>query len=586
MSVVAHYAEPIQTLNPQYQDKEENTTVFFGVSNVKELAAPCDALSQTQLNFHTTLDSPFDACVFVDYYVQVVLKVNDAAANTFMPKLSDFCLAPYPLQRSCDNLMIDMNNGTSSVKPKDFINALAWYSSDDLSLMAGSSCPTAPDICNNHFRQGRQAHDSVAIRADSPFCRTSGVSKNRALFNPTSSALSTSTGGTANNTITLKYHVVEPLISSPFLTDPLSRQVHANIGAFRAKMSFTNLKTMVSTGGFTYNNGADRFLPIQDANVTVTLLEQPYKPQLIFRTYTTSLTIPRFTFSPYREIDTSTYAVPSTALGASSNFNTNRINLEYVPNEMYIYVRRKNGPSSSSHADAYGAITKLTIDIPGHNSCLTNATQEQLFNMCKRNGLDMNCDGFSEDIGSVIKISMDKLDLGEYVGGTLIAFPITIKGTFTNTTSNIFGATGLTRDNTADVDLDPYFPVAATEWELMVVTVLHGRLKCGSNMLDKVYGVSNDAVMRATDNKVTDAVTDPTGPSNPVDITSLDNLHGQGFWRDFRKGFRHGFKGVTGVASAVAPLAGLAVGKPAIGMGVGQAANALSRLAGNSYIKG
>ena len=34
----------------------------------------------------------------------------------------------------------------------------------------------------------------------------------------------------------------------------------------------------------------------------------------------------------------------------------------------------------------------------------------------------------ASDVGSVVKLSMDKLDLGEFVGGTPVAFPITTKG--------------------------------------------------------------------------------------------------------------------------------------------------------------
>lgn len=117
---------------------------------------------------------------------------------------------------------------------------------------------------------------------------------------------------------------------------------------------------------------------------------------------------------PYYEIirfptDTPGVVNPNTRVSA---FASNNIQINSVPNRIYMVVKRRNQDKTYNTTDTYARIDKVSINWMNRNSLLGSATSVDLFNISVHNGVRLTWEEWSRYVGSILCIN-PAFDLGE-----------------------------------------------------------------------------------------------------------------------------------------------------------------------------
>jgi hypothetical protein len=180
---------------------------------------------------------------------------------------------------------------------------------------------------------------------------------------------------------TVRYELTEPILMSPFY-DGLHGQVEGFVNvnqfniAYRWKSDVSKFWTHSSAGN-----------PITDVEVSFPDLTQP---------------IPRLLTLPYHKSQDYLRSVPAMGVGEVRRVISDSIKLSQIPRRMYLFVRRRRQDSNYSTADAFAGIQRLSVLWNNQSGLFSNATQQDLFEISRRNGLNMTYPQFKKYRGSVV----------------------------------------------------------------------------------------------------------------------------------------------------------------------------------------
>jgi hypothetical protein len=94
--------------------------------------------------------------------------------------------------------------------------------------------------------------------------------------------------------------------------------------------------------------------------------------------------------------------------GASTVITQNNIQLNSIPSRILFWVARQDSSYSIFSTDTAFGITNINLSFDNRDSLLSNATQEDLYQICVKNGSNCSWRQFTNDVGSYIA-----LDFGE-----------------------------------------------------------------------------------------------------------------------------------------------------------------------------
>lgn len=103
--------------------------------------------------------------------------------------------------------------------------------------------------------------------------------------------------------------------------------------------------------------------------------------------------------------------VPSLASGASTQVLSDTIRLSQIPRRIYLFVRHSRATSDFSTSDSFLSIQNVSINWGNETSVLSGASQQDLFEISRRNGCNLSWSQWSKYRGSVLCLDMAK-DLG------------------------------------------------------------------------------------------------------------------------------------------------------------------------------
>jgi hypothetical protein len=132
---------------------------------------------------------------------------------------------------------------------------------------------------------------------------------------------------------------------------------------------------------------------------------------------------PRYIATPQTSISLSTAA--NFASGAGQPIQSQTITLPNIPDLLLIYVKPGSSTLPSTAGDFTLPITNISLNFDNFSGLLSNATQEQLYQMSVMNGLDMDWSEWS-GLGSVPISGTAAAPIGGQVGlcgGPLVLRP-------------------------------------------------------------------------------------------------------------------------------------------------------------------
>lgn len=459
---------------------EEDKYVVSASRNTKETVITSkDGPNATQTSFSHQLSHAqlLDRCVMLRCKVQCTVTTSSSVAGRDMASLRGLALAQGPLSRIMKSCNVKINNSTITSTPHAFSRA-AFRLQDGADLRKMNSLfPVQPDQANNMLMQaimggmpvnnlGAEIYGNESFlesaSADSPYAnfQNAGYGNSRCMFPPTAIGdLVAIDPDVAAGTQTFTFTVTEPLMHPLFTS---SSEQDTTLG--RIQNLDVNIVWGDVNGLFACCQQLLRELA-GTGNSTVTVNGFVGAHELLIRTYNPVVLIPPTVRNKFSDINIRSFSVPTfTARGSggAKTVSTGSIRFSKVPNSIVVFARPRADITTPYQADAFLAITGLTIRTDQDSGGFTGAQPEQLWQMSVRNGLDMSWLEFRYLMGSIIVIDLEKGDLSGYVAGTSRDFTFDMQVTLENTQYD-----AILNQTLIDTRVTDEPPI--TEWELQVL---------------------------------------------------------------------------------------------------------------------
>jgi hypothetical protein len=296
---------------------------------------------------------------------------NDPNRNLLQSGQDSF--RQYPLQSVMSVLDVKLNGTSSNTNVNDYIKAFLLYhnNSRNLGERELSTVPTARDQSQAYSQLDGSIRNPLASMYDSNQRDAMG----RGGF-PLTSFTNTTTSAVISADLTTE------LFLSP-LAFGNNREVEGFVNLQDVELNITwdsNLSKMWS-----HSSSSSSTITSIDVQLGTPVLEVTYltPPQ--------TMSIPRSIDYPYWEIKrypTSTKRIIQP--GDSDIAISNNIQVGAIPRFLYVFLRKTNNTFTYEDTDSYGSIQQVKVDWDNQNALLSSATQEQLYDISRKNGVDMS----------------------------------------------------------------------------------------------------------------------------------------------------------------------------------------------------
>jgi hypothetical protein len=227
-----------------------------------------------------------------------------------------------------------------------------------------------------------------------------------------------------------KFRVVcsEPLMMSPFFQ-----------GVGRVEEGFVNINQMNINYRWTQNltKILSHSTLANALNVTSVSMYQPPELLITYITPSSDQLLPALQSLPYHKTLDFIKSQNDIGPGVTRQYISDSIKLSQIPECLYFFVRRNRSTANQNTSDSYCRINNVNIQYNNQSGILSTATPEQLFEMSKRNGLNMSYQQFSKYRGSILKIKFGEnigLEQAEAIG-VQGQYTITLTISYTNVSS-------------------------------------------------------------------------------------------------------------------------------------------------------
>jgi hypothetical protein len=315
------------------------------------------------------------------YSQPVQIDFADGSAGAVLVDGKDAFRA-WPLESCTENTIMNINGLSVSVQSKYLIRPLQRYLPDEYLRGASSISHCMPDNYADY-------DDAVGGVTNSPFGNfQTGARDHLTGRGALPYTITGNTAGTATVNATLQtYLKITPLTYGNHSSYGLAGLETADI-----TMSFSNLERMWSRA----ENTGNRAL----SSMTVTLGQPTLSA--VFSNAGGYTPIPKSVTYPYTNaVVRSNTTGRSLASGATSDFTSNSLQFNTVPSSIYVYLSRAQSEimatldSKVSSSDTQCAINSINVTFDNVTGILASATQVQLYDICRRNGLTDSYTGFS-----------------------------------------------------------------------------------------------------------------------------------------------------------------------------------------------
>lgn len=338
--------------------------------------------------------------------------------------------------------------------------------------------------------------------------------------------------------------VTEPIMLSPFYQG-LGHQEEGfvNVNQFNISLRF--------------KSDAGRVLCHSSAGAAITTSSVVFyqAPEMLTTFITPDLTepIPALQVLPYHKAQDYIKTMAPLANGATTRVVSDSIKLSQIPRRIYLFCRRSRGTSSFLTADSFLSITGLSVLWNNQSGLFSAATSQDLFEISRRNGLNISYPAWAKYRGSVMCIELGK-DIGLMDNE----------------------APGVQGQYTVQIQMDVQNNSGATfTAEFYQVFLMEGTFSISENM------------GRASLGNLTPSVVLNSKESDEFHYAAYENLQGGGFFSKLKSIVNKVARGVQTVAPVAGKIAGVLAPELApVISGIGSAAGSVRGLTGGRLAGG
>lgn len=305
----------------------------------------------------------------------------------------------YPFAQICNNAQVTMGNMLISTNLNTYHRGLMRYM--NLVDQRNLDLSMTPSMLDQHFEYFVPAGLQNQIQYSNRNPLGSYIANPNE--EPRGSFVGCVVTSNTPTSATVIMTVVEPFWVSPFLYERGDEQT-AFIGLNNMQLYFS----LSARGGGNLINGlwstaVDPTLSVI-TNATASVISA--KAFVNYLTPQITQTIPETCFYSYFEpTNYITQSVASIASGASGQLIMNAVQLNSIPNRVYIFIAERDNDFNYTKTDTFLSIDSINVTFENQDGLLNNASQFDLYEMSVRNGCNMSFRQWSYDCGSVLCIS-------------------------------------------------------------------------------------------------------------------------------------------------------------------------------------
>ena len=288
-----------------------------------------------------------------------------------------------PLASIMQSIDVVINGQSITLNMNDIIKPLLIYhnSQRDLSERELSTSPLLRDqaqtydmLCPSDGQTSNRNPLTVFINAPP------GALNGRGSFPYDSVA--TSTNANQQQVTVLNATLTEEIFLSPLLFGGVRDEGFIGIQSFEMNINWDSNLQLI------WSRCADH----PQGNVFIDVSLTANNPSLLFRYVTPprNLSIPRYLQYNYNEIQRypTEKGASIDANGGVTQLTTNNVQLNAIPRFIYLFAREPNSNRTATTCDCYYSIKKVRVNWNNQNALLANASQQQLYDISRKNGFD------------------------------------------------------------------------------------------------------------------------------------------------------------------------------------------------------
>ena len=396
--------------------KKAPFAILKGGSDVSERAYNANSWSTSSVQFSVPPPNPGTYVsrkmqLYLDFTVNLSVQVANGVQGTngMIQEYND-ALRSFPINSMIRALEVTINGCSLNLPVNEVFKPMLYYHYDQEQLFerAGSLTPALRDqLADYRIDANAPAPQSAHINPLSPILdgnRKGGFG--RASFPAT--LIGNNNIDTSNDAVVVvgyRAKCTEPLFLSPLLFGGEDDDGFLNVQSLDINITWdTNPARLWSHNpGAAAANNANNIVTINAINWILN-----DRPQMFFRYVTPPLNqpIPRSIQYNYSELTIykTQFAPTAPDMGQypySFNAISSNIQVQAIPRKLYVFVRRAASVLNASAAvtattpDCYGAINNINVYWNNRNSLLASATQQQLYEMSRKNGAQLSWQSFS-----------------------------------------------------------------------------------------------------------------------------------------------------------------------------------------------
>ena len=507
----------------EHTDKEH--IIISGASRVTEYTQTANSYTSSQVNWSF---QPPSTKIIVDRYMRIRARLRLTSTGAPFDLGTTDALRQFPLASIMDTLEMKINGATINDSVANRIHAMLCYNND---ARHRNACWSQTAAMPDQFQEYGDWSTYGSARNPLSDYGENSAEMARGGF-PLIEQVS------ANEIVV---EVCEPLFLSPLLAGcEMESEGFVNINQFDVYIRWVNdLSRLFSHD--VINGGA----------ITNIAVEFDTAPELLVRYFTPNQnqSLPNLQVLPYTKYnDYIKNNINIVSGGSNSNIISDTVKMNQIPRKLMIYLRNSVSSADYTTSDSYANISHIELLWNNESNLLASATENDLFQISKRNGCNLTWPQWHKYRGSVF-VAEFGTDIGLVQGlspGVMGQFTLNVKLTANNVSSS---------DGTYDFYMSPLY---------------EGTVEITENaMAINLGNLTVNAVEQAE-----------YGPE--VSASHAVNAEGGGFFTDMKHFFNklsRGVQSVSGIATALAP--GLSMINPALGAGVGAGAALANQVAGN-----
>jgi hypothetical protein len=494
--------ETIKVIEPRVNvkaDVEKNHGVLMGAMRVNQQINPADSwgsVGTQPVQALWTINPPSTQTI-VDRNMKIRAYFEVTVDQDLQLGTND-ALRQFALSSLCDVLSVQINGENISDNCSDKLHAMLCYgnNANDRNYQA-STTTTMPDNYKKY------ADWSVYGSGKNPLADygENGAEDPR--------------GGFPIQVITARvFRVIltENILLSPFLS-PFSAQDEGFVNINQINISYrwkSNLSQILSHSSL--------------GNAITTVGVTMYQAPEILTTYLTpdlTQAIPQLQVLPYYNSQDYIKNIGTLTNTQSTRVISDSIRLSQIPRKLYLFCRHQRSTSNQNTADSFLKINGLSVLWNNQSGLFSGATEQDLFEISKRNGLNLTYPQWSKYRGGVMCIEFGK-DVGLLDNE----------------------APGCQGQYTIQIQMDVVNDSGETAaWEFYQVFMMEGTFSISENFARASLGNLNNQMVLQT--KMS---------GREVDYHHYVGLSGSGFWSGLKSFVNKIATGVGSVARFVAPV--------------------------------